>query len=319
MIGKKLADLRKEKGMTQEDLAEKLSVSRQSVSKWESDVAYPETEKLIVLSKIFEISVDELLKGESVNNKTDFEPESISETASNKDKKKSFIDSKLLKAMIFLLAGLPFAITAIFLPFFPDLIPAHYNSLGEITRWGSKFENLIFPAMIIVISAAFYWYILFITKWQDKKAKANVNTAQIKIILIITLLIMEIVFNALCIWFLIKGFNLSIAEYGAPQINKFQVAGLSIGIAFAFIGGLFPVTPKNPVFGIRTHITMESEEAWKISHFWGGIILGAAGLITVIINLFLAEGIVGICIAGAVFFLAFLLIIVQQINIANKY
>ena len=59
--GEKLAVLRKEKGITQEALSEMLNVSRQSVSRWELDVAFPETDKLIKLSKLFECSIDFLL------------------------------------------------------------------------------------------------------------------------------------------------------------------------------------------------------------------------------------------------------------------
>ena len=59
--GEKLSLLRKKKGMTQEELAETLEVSRQSVSRWEMDAAFPETDKLIKLSKLFGCSIDFLL------------------------------------------------------------------------------------------------------------------------------------------------------------------------------------------------------------------------------------------------------------------
>lgn len=59
--GEKLASLRKNKGITQEQLSELLKVSRQSVSRWEMDAAFPETEKLIKLSKILDCSIDFLL------------------------------------------------------------------------------------------------------------------------------------------------------------------------------------------------------------------------------------------------------------------
>ena len=59
--GEKLSKLRKENEYTQEELAEIMSVSRQSISKWESDVAFPETEKLVILSKLYHCSIDYLL------------------------------------------------------------------------------------------------------------------------------------------------------------------------------------------------------------------------------------------------------------------
>ena len=60
-LGEKIAKQRKENNYTQEQLADILGVSRQSVSKWESDIAYPETDKLIKLGKLFDCSMDYLL------------------------------------------------------------------------------------------------------------------------------------------------------------------------------------------------------------------------------------------------------------------
>ena len=57
--------LRKRAGMTQEQLAEALEVTRQSVSKWESGVGFPEMEKLMRLSELFEVDLDTLLKGDA--------------------------------------------------------------------------------------------------------------------------------------------------------------------------------------------------------------------------------------------------------------
>lgn len=62
MFGSKLYQLRKAKGMSQEALAEQLNTSRQAISKWENDQGFPETEKLMMLSDIFNVSVDHLLK-----------------------------------------------------------------------------------------------------------------------------------------------------------------------------------------------------------------------------------------------------------------
>ena len=60
--GEKISKLRKEQGYKQEELAEKLGVTRQAVSRWESDLAFPETDKLVTMSKLFGCSVDYLLK-----------------------------------------------------------------------------------------------------------------------------------------------------------------------------------------------------------------------------------------------------------------
>lgn len=61
-LGQNLQFLRKQKEMTQEQLAETLEVSRQSVSKWESDTTYPETDKLIQMANLFHCTMDDLMQ-----------------------------------------------------------------------------------------------------------------------------------------------------------------------------------------------------------------------------------------------------------------
>lgn len=61
-LGDKLSKLRKENNYTQEQLADVLGVSRQAISKWESTITYPETDKLIRMSELFDCSLDYLLK-----------------------------------------------------------------------------------------------------------------------------------------------------------------------------------------------------------------------------------------------------------------
>ena len=62
-IGKTIATLRKEKGFTQAQLAEKLFVSDKAISRWESGVGLPEIANLVELAKVFEVTVDELIYG----------------------------------------------------------------------------------------------------------------------------------------------------------------------------------------------------------------------------------------------------------------
>ena len=60
-LANRLAELRKQKGLSQEELADKLGVSRQAISKWERAEASPDTDNLIELAKIYDISLDELV------------------------------------------------------------------------------------------------------------------------------------------------------------------------------------------------------------------------------------------------------------------
>ena len=61
-LGHQLKELRKEKGVSQEDLANVLGVSRQAVYKWENNKGYPDIENLIRLSDYFEVTIDEIIR-----------------------------------------------------------------------------------------------------------------------------------------------------------------------------------------------------------------------------------------------------------------
>ena len=63
-IGKKLKNARIEAGLTQEKAAEKINVSRQTISNWENEKSYPDIISVIALSELYSVSLDELLKGD---------------------------------------------------------------------------------------------------------------------------------------------------------------------------------------------------------------------------------------------------------------
>ncbi|MDY4573870.1 MAG: helix-turn-helix transcriptional regulator [Intestinibacter sp.] len=68
IIGEQLVKLRKENNMSQEKLAKLLGVSRQTIYKWENNKAYPDMINLVTISEIFDVSMDELIKGDKKNN-----------------------------------------------------------------------------------------------------------------------------------------------------------------------------------------------------------------------------------------------------------
>lgn len=109
-FGEKLYKLRKEKGFSQEELAAQLNSSRQAISKWENGQGFPETEKLLMLGNIFEVSIDYLLKESS---------EKSSECSNgyyvSKEMAEGYIlnekktgKSIALAAMFFFLSGVPY-------------------------------------------------------------------------------------------------------------------------------------------------------------------------------------------------------------------
>lgn len=103
-FGEKLTKLRKQKGLSQEELGYELNVTRQTVSKWELGQTTPEMEKLVEMSKVFGVTVDELTsEGETVNN----EAQKIEDRPiSDKPKNNSTWKVVLLIVAIFVIGGI---------------------------------------------------------------------------------------------------------------------------------------------------------------------------------------------------------------------
>ncbi len=70
-LGEKLYELRRAKNLTQDDVAEKLNITRQTVSKWETNLSTPDFDKIVPLCELYEVSPNELLKGEKEEQEID--------------------------------------------------------------------------------------------------------------------------------------------------------------------------------------------------------------------------------------------------------
>ena len=122
-FNEKLQELRKQKGLTQEELAASLYVSRTAVSKWESGRGYPSIESLKAIAKFFSVTVDELLStGEVLT---------IAEE-DNKRKEKHFRD--LIDGLLDLCSAM-----LLFLPFFADKTEGVVRSVSLIALDGVQF------------------------------------------------------------------------------------------------------------------------------------------------------------------------------------
>jgi transcriptional regulator with XRE-family HTH domain len=110
----RLYQLRKQKGLSQEELANRLNVSRQTVSKWEVGDSTPDMEKLIAMSDLFDVSLDKLVMGKEEEKdqeapKSEFVTVINEKVLTDKNKKKA----KSVLKIIAIIAGVVLAIDAI--------------------------------------------------------------------------------------------------------------------------------------------------------------------------------------------------------------
>ncbi len=127
-LSEKLQELRKEKGLTQEELAEALFVSRTAISKWESGRGVPNIESLKAISKFFSVSIDELLSGEEILKIADED---------NKQKEKHTRD------LVFGLLDCSL-IMFLFLPFFGQKGDEIIKEVSFADRYPAVYQNTVF-------------------------------------------------------------------------------------------------------------------------------------------------------------------------------
>lgn len=187
-LGEKISTQRILHQLSQADLAEKMNVSRQSVSKWETNASVPELDKLLQLSELFHLSLDELVKGDPLPESTEGEmPKQPEPPSSMSVGCRSFRMQKAL-GMLFLGIALLCFIPALFLSDNWLLYSGYFafcgltcllagKYAGLILAWGTTLLLLFFSAritgfdMFAVFSPEFYqpgisaWQLLLLVPW----------------------------------------------------------------------------------------------------------------------------------------------------------
>lgn len=182
------------------------------------------------------------------------------------------------KKIFYFLMFLPLLVVLISLKFLPDQIPAHYGISGEVDRWGSKYETLIFPGVTIIFGII----MLIITKYASKQEKGGNNNQKIGIITGILLLLL---FNIMTFYFLYTDFN-KVENLASVPIDPSQLIFISLGVIIMILGNIMPKVKMNSMIGLRTTWSMKNEITWKKCQRFGGISFIIIGILIIITNLF---------------------------------
>lgn len=172
-LSSKIYELRKANGMSQEQLAEKLNVSRQSISKWESGESSPETERVVEMSRIFNVTTDYMLK-----------PSELDELAmrterleKQQDSLKTDFDKSNVRNSRLLQSGAVYAIALAV--FFYLQLPLPY--LHDMAAGGFGVRILVFFILIFLATAIVILLNLRISKkhqknWNNPDIENKTNT-----------------------------------------------------------------------------------------------------------------------------------------------
>lgn len=170
---------------------------------------------------------------------------------------------------------LPLAVTAAALTVLPDQVPMHYNLAGEIDRWGSKYENLLLPAMVLVIGGAYRGVV-----WLVREQTGKENAAAVQRLMGWIGCGMLFVFNVMTLYFLLTAYRLATAGGGTlPQGALCRGLFAVTGVLFLPLGNAMPKLRRNGWAGVRTPWSMKSDENWRRCQQAGGAVMMAAGAV----------------------------------------
>lgn len=170
--------------------------------------------------------------------------------------------------LTFIVLGiLPLVVTLILLPSLPEKMPVHYGFYGNVDRFGSKYENLIFPILIIFLA-------LFLLLYSHSKKNVTKNKS-----------FNIIGFSIICLSNLF--IFISLYNCFSPKIyNTTNLTNAALCLFFIICGNFLPKLRKNGFLGIRVSWTLKNETVWNKTHRLGGFIWVVGGCIMLPLCLF---------------------------------
>lgn len=259
-FNEKLKALRIKRQLTQEDIAEKLSISRQSISKWEQGINEPDIQTLKQLCIILDVGIEELIDDDK----------EVIVSSDLKIKKASLVLFKIQTGILIFTILFFF----ILIKFVPEQIALNYNFSGEVSRYGKKW-GLLIPLCIGLVPyiLSFVFFDLIKKAYYEYKKNAivflsiSLGLQVLLTILLIVVICLEIKISNESVVILMTGLLASVifplAIFSSPKFNN---------------------TP-NFVFGYRTKFAVRHQDAWKKLNWLTSIIMGVISIVIYILVL----------------------------------
>lgn len=195
--------------------------------------------------------------------------------------------NNIYKSIMWIIALIPFAITAVILPGLPEKVPMHFDINGNVDRWGSKYEELILVITFLLMTLFMHFVITFFekkgTKADDEKTKAECAT-NAKVASIAGIL-MAVFSGAAYIGILYSTTQMAKTGSETMDINSGRITCVMMGILFIVLGNIMTKTRRNALVGFRCSWTQYNDTTWRKSNRLGAILMMIAGVITLILAL----------------------------------
>ena len=190
-----------------------------------------------------------------------------------------------MKKILWAVSCIPLIGTAIMLQFLPERVPMHYDLAGNIDRWGSKYEALLFPVIILLF--ALFWH-LFISYFEKKAANAIDEKAEAEAVsnakvMKITGLLMAVVFTVMHGFSLYSAYKEALSGSTKQAVDIGKVSVILMGVIIFVLGNFMTKTRNNGLVGFRIRWSMYNDTTWRKSNRFSAIGMMIAGILIIIL------------------------------------
>lgn len=166
------------------------------------------------------------------------------------------------------------------LPFLPDPIPVHYNTAGVVNRWGSKYEMLIFPGIMLPYGALWLGTCRMFREFSSGETGER--------IMVIGGIVQFVVFDLMTAYFLYAGFRQT-EHLGILSVDLDRLLCGVCGLGLIALGNWMPKLREPGPVGLRTPWSTKNAAVWRKCQRFGGWSFAAAGAASIAAAL-LADG-----------------------------
>ena len=197
-----------------------------------------------------------------------------------------------MKQLAKMIAALCLFVTLLVLRELPAVIPAHYDFAGNVTRYGSKYELLILPVILLLVSFGSRFLLLHLRRkaeqaGSDKERQAAAANAKVVVI---------VIFSQTLILSCIQGvvlYNTVLALRGESFLSTFageKLLTILCGSLLLVPGNILPKCRRNGMVGFRLPWTKYNDITWQKSNRFAGRMLVAAGVLGIVSTVFAPKG-----------------------------